>query len=95
MQRALTRRTRVKKEPLDKEDPPGSLPEIICIEEDENNKDKEITKRSTVTKNVKVHIETLKLRPVMPVGMSRPQTAKRGSSFCSVGTKVGWVGQKK
>ena len=95
MQRAVTCRTRVKKEPLDKEDPPSSLPEIVCVEDDENNKDKEITKKSPVTKNVKVHIETLKLRPVMPVGMSHPQTAKRGRGFHPGGTKVGWVGKKK
>ena len=94
MQRAVAHRTRVKKEPLDKEDPPSSPPEIICVEDDENNKDKEITKKTQVTKNVKVCIETLKLRPVMPVGMSHPQTAKRSRGFHPRWTKVGWVGKK-
>ena len=87
MQRAVTHRSRVKKEPMDKEDPPSLSPEIICFEEDENNKDKEITKRSPVTKNVQVHIETLKLRPVMPVGMSHPQTTKRGEVSIQGGPK--------
>ena len=40
-------------------------------------------KSSPITKNVKVSIETLTLKPVMPVVMPHPQTARRG--FCPVG----------
>ena len=84
---------RVKKEPLDKQDPLDSQPKIIEVEDDENKKEKEIMKKSPVTKNVKVSIETLTLKPVIPVIMSHPQTARRGTGFCPGGTKIGWVGK--
>ena len=50
-------------------------------------------KKSPVTKNVKVSIETLTLKPVLPLMISRPQTARRGRGFHPGGTKKGWVGK--
>ena len=91
MQRAAACKVRVKKEPLDEQDLLDSQPEIIEVEDDGKDKEMKITKKSPVTKNVKVSIETLK--PVMPLIMSHPQTARRGRGFHPGKTQIGWVGK--
>ena len=76
---AVIQKTRVKKEPPDKQpqekDPLDAQPEIIEVDDMEPKKVQ--VKVSLKEKHLQVSIETLTLKPVLPVAVefSHPQTA--------------------
>ena len=72
----MQRKTRcaVKKKPLE------DAPYIIEVDSDDKTK---IIKSSPPTKNVKVSLETLRLKPAATSPVFRcPQTPRRGTGFC-------------
>ena len=95
---AVVWKTRVMKEPLDKQpqekkDPLDTQPEIIEVDDMEPKKIQ--LKLSPKEKDLQVSIETLTLKSVLPVAVevSCPQTAQRGRGFCPGGGKRAWTGK--
>ena len=81
VQKAVATRARVKKEPLDKpseyQQPLHEKPDIIELDDDEQQK-MENVKRKREQKKLKVSLETITFKPVVPLEIKRPQTARRG-----------------
>ena len=77
----MAHKVKVKKKPLDENTLLESSPEIIQVEDDEDKQEQVSRKESPKMKNLQVSIETLKLKPVMPVIMNNPQTVRRGRGF--------------
>ena len=93
MEKVVAWKTRVKKESPDKKDPLDEQPEIIDVhDEQDKNENEPMKKSSPITKNVKVSIETFTLKPIMPLVISHPQTARRSRGFC-LGGQIGWTGK--
>ena len=83
----------MKQEPLDEKNPLDSPQEIIEVDGDEDRQEQVPMKESTKTKNLQVSIETLTLKPVIPIIMNHPQTARKGRGFCPGWAKIGWTGK--
>ena len=80
---------------MDKDEPLGSSPEVISVRDEQEKEEKPTIKEdSPKSKDLKVTIETLTLRPVIPVDVNkRPQTARRGRGFCPDASKPRWLGK--
>ena len=97
MEKALAQKTKVKvkKEPMDEDEPLGSSPEVILVSDEQEKEEKPAVKEYPPKgKDLKVTIETLTLRPVIPVDVNKhPQTARRGRGFCPDAPKPRWLGK--
>ena len=80
---------------MDEDEPLGSSPKVISVR-DEQEKEENLTVKedSPKSKDLKFTIETLTLRPVIPVDVNkRPQTARRGRGFRPDASKPRWLNQ--
>ena len=68
---------------MDEDEPLGSSPEVISVSDEQETEEKPTVKEDPPkSKDLKVTIETLTLRPVIPVDVNkRLQTARRGRGF--------------
>ena len=88
-------KVKVKKEPMDEDEPLRSSPEVISVsDEQEKEENPTIKEDSPKSKDLKVTIETLTLAPMIPVDVNkRPQTARRGRGFRPDASKPRWLGK--
>ena len=88
-------KVKVKKEPMDEDEPLGSSPEVILVSDEQEKEEKPTVKEDPPkSKDLKVTIETLTLRPVIPVDVNKyPQTARRGRGFHPDAPKPRWLGK--
>ena len=96
VQKAVATRATVKKEPLDKpseyQEPLHEKPDIIELDDDEQQK-MENVKHKKRTEKLKVSLETITFKPVVPLEIKRPQTARRGRGFHSGCEKIHFTGK--
>ena len=96
VQKAVATRARVKKEPLDKpseyQEPLHEKPDIIELDDDEQQK-MENVKHKREQKKLKVSLETITFKPVVPLEIKHPQTARRGRGFRSGCEKIHFTGK--
>ena len=80
---------------MDEDEPLGSSPEVISVSDEQEKEEKPTVKEgSPKSKDLKVTIETLTLRPMIPVDVNKhPQTARRGRGFCPDASKPRWLGK--
>ena len=80
---------------MDEDEPLGSSPEVISVSDEQEKEEKPTVKEyPPKSKDLKVTIETLTLRPVIPVDVNkRPQTARRGRGFHPDAPKPRWLGK--
>ena len=80
---------------MDEDEPLGSSPEVISVSDEQEKEEKPTVKEyPPKSKDLKVTIETLTLRPMIPVDVNkRPQTARRGRGFRPDAPKPRWLGK--
>ena len=96
MEKAVAQKTKVKvkKEPMDEDEPLGSSPEVISVRDEQEKEKPTVKEDSPKSKDLRVTIETLTLRPVIPVDVNKhPQTARRGRGFHPDASKPRWLGK--
>ena len=97
MEKAVAQKTKVKvkKEPMDEDEPLGSSPEVISVSDEQEKEEKPTVKEDPPkSKDLKVTIETLTLRPMIPVDVNKHlQTARRGRGFHPDAPKARWLGK--
>ena len=80
---------------MDEDEPLGSSPEVILVSDEQEKEEKPTVKEDPPkSKDLKVTIETLTLRPMILVDVNKcPQTARRGRGFCPDAPKPRWLGK--
>ena len=80
---------------MDEDEPLRSSPEVISVSDEQEKEEKNTVKEDPPkSKDLKVTIETLTLRPVIPVDANKhPQTARRGRGFHPDAPKPRWLGK--
>ena len=80
---------------MDEDEPLGSSPDVILVSDEQEKEEKPTVKEyPPKSKDLKVTIETLTLRPMIPVDVNKcPQTARRGRGFCPDAPKPRWLGK--
>ena len=80
---------------MDEDEPLGSSPEVISVSDEREKEEKPTVKEyPPKSKDLKVTVETLTLRPMIPVDVNKcPQTARRGRGFHPDAPKPRWLGK--